>query len=56
MLGIAIFMMYKHAKMVANMKHKETSRAESIKWVWLFYGGDFSYRWTSEKESLQLHL
>ena len=33
MLGVAIYMMYNHAKMVATMKHKETSRLDNIKLV-----------------------
>lgn len=33
MLGVAIYMMYNHAKMVANMKHKETSRMDNIRYV-----------------------
>lgn len=35
MLGVAIYMMYNHAKMVANMKHKETTRLENIRFVLL---------------------
>ncbi|XP_067927901.1 adhesion G protein-coupled receptor L3-like isoform X2 [Watersipora subatra] len=34
MLGVAIYMMYRHAKMVANMKHKETGKLDSVRaWI-----------------------
>lgn len=33
MLGIALYMMYNHARMVANMKHKETTKIDSIRFV-----------------------
>lgn len=31
MLGVAIYMMYNHAKMVASMKHKDTSTIDNIR-------------------------